>query len=78
MKAQDKVNPDHYKSRKYETIDVLEDTVAKWPPGTALRIGQALAYLVRHRDKDGVVDLHKAMWYIQREIDRHELEESNQ
>jgi hypothetical protein len=72
-----KVNPSHYKDRKYETIDVLEDCIAKWPPGTALRIGQALAYLIRHQEKDGLVDLHKAMWYIQREIASHELEESN-
>ena len=48
-----------------------------WPPGTALRIGQALAYLIRHKDKDGIVDLHKAVWYIQREIAQYELEESD-
>ena len=65
----DMVNhPDHYaKGRKFEPIDVIED----WELGFCL--GNALKYISRAGRKEGVLDdLRKAIWYIEREIQRIE------
>lgn len=66
----DNVNhPPHYKTGGIETIDVIEAKVGAWPGATAYRIGNAIKYLTRHRDKGRAVeDLQKARWYIDREI----------
>jgi hypothetical protein len=37
------------------------------------RMLNAIKYLWRHEHKNGVEDLQKALWYIQREIERLEL-----
>ena len=36
-------------------------------------IGNAMKYLWRHKDKNGVEDLKKAVWYINREIKRRTI-----
>jgi hypothetical protein len=56
--------PSHYnEGRKYETIDVIED----WSLG--YHLSNALKYLSRYNRKgDGIQDLKKAIWYIQRKI----------
>lgn len=56
--------PSHYnEGRKYETIDVIED----WNLG--YHLSNALKYLSRYNRKgDGIQDLKKAVWYIQRKI----------
>lgn len=57
-------HPSHYnEGRKYETIDVIED----WNLG--YHLSNALKYLSRYNRKgDGIQDLKKAVWYIQRKI----------
>jgi hypothetical protein len=68
----DKVNPKHYASLGlYSAVHVIE----KWKLGFCL--GNALKYIQRAGSKPGeseVVDLKKAVWYIQRHI--HELDPS--
>lgn len=67
MSEFDSVNrPRHYcEGRKYEPIDVIED----W--GLDFHLGNAVKYISRAgRKGDAVEDLEKAVWYIQREIDR--------
>ena len=59
-------HPKHYQANGLEAIDVLE---AFFPHSPLL--WNAAKYLLRagHKD-DKVQDLRKAMWYIQREIDK--------
>lgn len=66
----DMVNhPPHYKTGGIETIDVIEAKVSQWPGATGYRIGNAIKYLTRHRDKGSPAqDLRKALWYIEREL----------
>lgn len=60
-------HPDHYsKGRKYEPIEVIED----WNLG--FHIGNALKYISRvGRKDDAIQDIDKAIWYLQRAIDRN-------
>ena len=60
-------HPSHYNMGKYEAIDVIED----WELG--FNLGNTIKYISRAGHKDDIVqDLKKAMWYLQREIDRIE------
>jgi hypothetical protein len=66
--ATDVVNhPPHYKQGGIETITVIE----AW--GLGFHLGNAVKYISRAGKKDPaktVEDLSKAVWYVQREIDR--------
>jgi hypothetical protein len=61
-------HPSHYQGNKFEVIDIIED----YKLGFSL--GNAIKYILR-ADKKGArkQDLQKAIWYIQREIDREDL-----
>jgi len=60
-------NPSHYTSGKIEVIDFIEDK------GLNFHRGNVIKYVAR-ADKKGkeLEDLKKAMWYLQREINRLE------
>jgi hypothetical protein len=59
--------PAHYNSGKYEVIDVIEDSLRDIPNGfEAYCIGNVQKYIARYRHKNGVEDLRKAAWYINR------------
>ena len=62
----DTVNhPAHYNHPSgIECIDVVE-----W---CSFNLGNAIKYIWRYDKKNGVEDLRKAVWYIQREIERLE------
>jgi hypothetical protein len=64
---EDVVNkPKHYTTGKYEVIDVIED----W--NLNFRLANAVKYIARHKHKGKPLeDLKKALWYLQREIDKH-------
>ena len=60
-------HPSHYNMGKYEAIDVIED----W--NLNFNLGNAVKYISRAEHKDNIVqDLKKAMWYLDREIQRLE------
>ena len=60
-------HPSHYNMGKYEAIDVIED----W--NLNFNLGNAVKYISRAGHKDDIVqDLKKALWYIDREIQRLE------
>lgn len=67
MKQTDIINsPKHYTSGKFEVIDVIEDWKLNF------RLANAVKYIARHKHKGKPVeDLKKALWYLQREIDKH-------
>ena len=64
--ANDPVNhPSHYTRGKIEVIDYIEDQ------GFTYNLGNAIKYISRAGYKDNAVeDLKKAMWYINREMER--------
>lgn len=66
-KQNEKINhPKHYISKGIEAIDVIEAFELNF------RIGNAVKYLLRHNKKGAaIIDLQKAIWYIQREINKH-------
>lgn len=66
----DNVNhPDHYKSSSgLEAIDVIEAFTAELSGLEAVCTGNALKYLLRWKKKNGVEDLKKARWYLNRMI----------
>lgn len=67
--SDDVVNqPKHYTAGKFEVIDVIED----WDLN--FRLANAIKYIARHKHKGKALeDLKKARWYLQREIDKYEL-----
>jgi hypothetical protein len=63
----DPVNhPFHYTLGSIEVIDVIED----WQ--LSYHLGNAVKYIARAKHKgEYIQDLKKAVWYLQREIDKH-------
>jgi len=61
----DPVNPDHYKGN-IECIDAISEAVKDLKGMDAMCTGNAIKYLWRWYKKGGIVDLKKAMWYIDR------------
>ena len=69
IKFTDNVNhPGHYESGKFECIEVMEET-----QGTEavldFCICNAFKYLYRHKRKNGLEDIKKAKWYIDKYIE---------
>lgn len=59
-------HPPHYtEGRQFEPIDVIEDWALNY------HVGNALKYISRAGRKDSYEkDLKKAIWYLQREVDK--------
>ena len=67
--TQDAVNsPNHYTQGKFETIEIIEDAVIGADPFEAVCQANILKYTLRYRFKNGVEDLKKARWYLDRLI----------
>lgn len=67
----DNVNhPAHYQSRKgIETIDIIEACVEDLTGMEAVCTGNVIKYISRWKKKNGLEDLKKARWYLDRLID---------
>ena len=59
----DKINPDYYKNKAIETIEVIRNELTSDEFRGYLK-GVILKYLSRHRLKNGIEDLKKAQWYM--------------
>jgi hypothetical protein len=72
-------HPPHYKSETgMEVIDVIEAFTFDLKGIEAVSTGNILKYICRWKQKNGLQDLKKAMWYLQYLIDHVEkLEEEN-
>lgn len=65
----DMVNhPSHYESGKFECIDVMEETQGK-EAVMDFCLCNAFKYLYRHNRKNGIEDIKKAKWYIDKYIE---------
>ena len=61
-------HPDHYQAKGMEAIDVIEAY------NLNISLGSAIKYILRAGKKPGessIEDLNKAIWYLQREIERN-------
>lgn len=62
--------PAHYTYGRYEAIDVIEELTAGASGPEGFLLGNVLKYLWRYRRKNGLEDLQKARWYLDRLIQR--------
>lgn len=64
----DNINhPSHYKQGKYETIQVIESITGEAFEGYL--VGNVVKYVSRYKYKNGMEDLKKAMWYLNKLIE---------
>ena len=66
--TKDKVNPSHYRQGKIECIEALEAATINLKGLDAVCTANAIKYMWRWKEKNGVEDLKKAMWYIEKLI----------
>lgn len=66
----DMVNhPSHYKAKNgMEVIDVIEAFTANLSGYEATHTGNVIKYICRWKEKNGLEDLRKAQWYLNRLI----------
>jgi fructose-bisphosphate aldolase class 1 len=66
-------HPKHYTAGKIECIDCIESIIAPIKePEQAFLAGQIIKYVARYTLKNGVEDLKKARWYLDRLIGKVE------
>lgn len=71
----DMVNhPSHYTSGKIEVIEIMEDQMTEEEYRGYVK-GQVIKYITRERHKNGLEDLKKAAWYLNRLIKRLEKQQ---
>lgn len=68
-------HPQHYTAGKVECIDALEAATESLSGIEAVCTANAIKYLWRWRHKNGVEDLKKARWYLDKLIARLEADE---
>jgi hypothetical protein len=72
----DTINPSHYKQGKVECIDALEAATINLTGIDAVCTANAIKYMWRWKDKGGVEDLNKAIWYIEKIINKQRKDKS--
>lgn len=63
----DKTNPNHYKGKTVQPIDLIDSMNLGFYEGNIVK------YVSRWKEKEGVVDLHKALWYLNRLISLNDI-----
>lgn len=71
----DNINPGHYKQGKIECIDALESATANKKGIEAVCTANVIKYLWRYERKNGLEDVKKAQWYINKLITELEKEQ---
>ena len=66
------INPVYYKKGDVECIDALEAATSDLQGIEAVCTANAIKYLWRWKQKEGVESLQKARWYINRLIESKE------
>lgn len=61
----DPVNPHHYKSEGVECIDYIKQQLSRDAYVGYLE-GNVIKYIHRHKYKNGLEDLRKAQWYLEK------------
>lgn len=63
-------NPAHYNQGKFETIEIIQDITGEG--FEAFLLGNIIKYLARYKYKNGIEDLKKARWYLNKLIEELE------
>jgi len=63
-----KITPSYYTDSKIECIDAIESATIKKKGLVAVCTGNIIKYLWRCEDKNGLEDLYKARWYLEKLI----------
>lgn len=66
------LKPKHYNSGRYEVIDVIEDFTRDLKGIEAVCVGNVIKYVGRYPYKNGLEDLKKAQFYLNKIIGRLE------
>ena len=64
----DAINPTHYKQGDIECIDAIESATIRKKGLIAVCTAKVIKYLWRCEDKNGLEDLYKAKWYLDKLI----------
>lgn len=67
-------HPLHYKQYPVEAIEIIEWVSDKSNGAEAYLIGSVFKYLLRYKFKNGVEDLKKARWFLDRLIKRLDVQ----
>lgn len=59
------INPTHYRSGNIEVIDIIEDQLTEEEYLGFIK-GLVMKYVMRSNMKNGLEDLEKAKWYLER------------
>lgn len=62
------INPSHYRKGKLETIENIKNSMSESEYIGFLK-GNIYKYVARYEEKNGIEDLEKAKWYINKLID---------
>lgn len=65
-------HPDHYKSGKFEVIDIIDEFTKDLKGTEAVCTANAIKYILRWKKKNGIQDVKKAIWYLQHIVDKDE------
>ena len=65
-------HPDHYKSGRYEVIDIIDEFTKDLSGTEAVCTANAIKYILRWKKKNGIQDVKKAIWYLQHMVDKEE------
>lgn len=66
MSTKDPVNPNHYKQGKVECIDAIESATVNKTGLEAVCVANVIKYLWRYEEKNGLEDIKKCQWYLNR------------
>lgn len=62
-------HPSHYNQGKVECIDAIEAATVGKTGIEAVCVSNIIKYLFRYETKNGLTDVHKAQWYLQKLIE---------
>jgi hypothetical protein len=62
-------HPEHYNQGKVECIDAIESATVNKNGLEAVCVGNVIKYLWRYESKNGLEDLFKAQWYLNKLIE---------
>ena len=65
-------HPNHYQSSRFEVIDIIDEFGKDYSGESAFDFGNVVKYILRAKKKNGLEDLRKARWYLDRLIDKWE------
>lgn len=71
----DNINPNHYRQGEIECIDAIKAATVHKTGIEAVCTANAIKYLWRYESKNGLEDVKKAQWYINRLV--QELEKND-